>query len=263
MVQNCLVEHDNSLSVSQITTFLYRGGCHAVSLRNAHPRIALNVARMPAETTVFESKMTISLIHNYRKIKSTSVVILSMVCTVMLSLALTPVYAQSEDATAPLISLEEIDQGFVGETQVFTATVTDDVALASVVLFHRLTGDQTFVASTMTELGSSNIYSASVEISSTAASDIEYYIQAEDLGGNKSLSGFSFDPLVRDIVINEGAVATTGAITTGLSRNQKILYGVLGILAVGLLASQAGGSSGGGGGTTTMDIPVDITVNPL
>ena len=212
-----------------------------------------------------ESKMIISPIHNYRKIKAPSLVLLSMFCTVMLSLVLTPVYAQSEDVTAPTIVLEEIGQGFVGETQVFTATVTDDVALASVVLFHRLAGDQTFVASTMTELGSSNVYTSSVEISSTDASDIEYYIQAEDLGGNKSLSGFSFDPLVRDIAVNEGAIATTAAITPGLSRNQKILYGVLGVLALGLIASQVGGSSGGGGGsgTTTMDIPIDITVNPL
>jgi len=209
--------------------------------------------------------MTNSPIHNYRKIKSTSVVLFSMVCTVLLSLVLTPVYAQSEDVTAPTIVLEEIDQGFVGETQVFTATVTDDVALASVVLFHRLAGDQTFIASTMTELGSSNVYMASVEVSPTNASDIEYYIQAEDLGGNKSLSGFSFDPLVRDIGVNEGAIATTGAITPGLSRNQKILYGVLGVLALGLIASQVGGSSGGGGGGAgmTTNIPVDITVNPL
>jgi len=209
--------------------------------------------------------MTISRIHNYRKFKSTSMVLLSMVCTVLLSLVLTPVYAQSEDVTAPTIVLEEVDRGFVGETQVFTATVTDDIALASVVLFHRLSGDQTFVASTMTELGSSNVYSASIEISSTDASDIEYYIQAEDLGGNKSLSGFSFDPLVRDIAVNQGALATTAGITPGLSRNQKILYGVLGVLALGLIASQVGGGSGGGGGggPTTMDIPVDITVNPL
>lgn len=171
--------------------------------------------------------------------------------------------AQSLDVDPPTLVLEEIDQGIIGETQVFTVTAEDEQALESVILYHRFVGDDSYTDSAMLRVGSTKIFSASVETTTEDPRDIEYYVQAQDSGGNKAIKGFAFDPLVRDMVAD---VIATAAVTSGsgigMSRNRKILYGVLGVLAIGLLASQGGGSSSGGG-TTTQTSPVNLEVNPL
>lgn len=175
----------------------------------------------------------------------------------------TPVIAQSLDLEPPTLVLEEIEQGIVGETQVFTVTAEDEQQLTSVILYHRLDGDSSYASTEMLPVGTTNIFTASVETTNDDPRDIEYYVQAEDTGGNKAIKGFAFDPLVRDMVADVVATAaTTSAPGMGMSRNRKILYGALGILAVGFLVSQGGGGSSSGSATTTTT-PVNIEVNPL
>lgn len=173
------------------------------------------------------------------------------------------VSAQGTDVTPPTIVLEEIEDGLAGETQTFTAQVSDDIKLASVVLFHRLAGDPNFLSSEMLPVANSSVYSASVTHSTDDPRNIEYYVQAEDFGGNKALKGFAFDPLVRvmspDIV---AIAATTPTPTAKVSRNRKLLWGALGLIAVGVLASQARSGSSGSSASTT-NVPVDIVVNPV
>ena len=93
-------------------------------------------------------------------------------------------HAQSTDITAPVLLLDEIDQGVLGETQVFSARVTDDVALKSVTLFHRLSGDEAYIASSMNQVGSSDVFAVSLPSTTDDIRDIEYYLQVEDTGGN-------------------------------------------------------------------------------
>ena len=172
-------------------------------------------------------------------------------------------HAQSTDITAPVLLLDEIDQGVLGETQVFSARVTDDVALKSVTLFHRLSGDEAYIASSMNQVGSSDVFAVSLPSTTDDIRDIEYYLQVEDTGGNKSLSGFAFDPLIREMSFeSRPAAVPVGKIRKSMSRNQRLLWGLAGILIVGVVASQGGG--GGSGGSDMPDrIPVNITVNPL
>ena len=172
--------------------------------------------------------------------------------------------AQSTDITAPVLLLDEIESGVSGETQVFSARVSDDVALKSVTLFHRLSGDEAFVASPMRQVGSSDVFAVSLSSDIDDIRDIEYYLQAEDTGGNKSLNGFAFDPLIRDMSIeSRPAVVPVSKVRRSLTRNQRLLFGVLGVLVIGAVASQAGGGGGSSSSDSPDTIPVNITVNPL
>lgn len=172
-------------------------------------------------------------------------------------------HAQSTDITAPVLLLDEIDKGVSGETQVFSARVTDDVALKSVTLFHRLSGDEAYLASAMNQIGRSDVFAVSLPSTIDDTRDIEYYLQVEDTGGNKSLSGFAFDPLIRDMSVeSKPSVVPVSKTRKSLSRNQRLLWGLVGVLVVGVVASQSGGG-GSSGGDMPNTIPVNITVNPL
>ncbi len=188
--------------------------------------------------------------------KLVSVVCLTLLVTLV---GLTPVRAQDLDLQPPVMELEEIDRGIAGETQVFTVTVTDEKALTTVVLFHRFSGDDRYASTEMLPIARTDIFTASVSTDADDPRDIEYYIQAEDTGGNKAIKGFAFDPLVRDIT---GDAVITAASTSpgGMSRNRKIMWTVLGVLAIGVIASQSGG--GGGSSSEPASPPVTIVVNP-
>lgn len=197
--------------------------------------------------------------------KSVSTTALVAITFFSLGLLTLNVHAQSADVQAPTIELEEIENGIAGETQTFTASVTDDQQLVSVILYHRLAGDENYLSTEMMPISGSAVYSASVVITTDDPRDIEYYIQAEDFGGNKALKGFAFDPLTRQISADVVAVATiTQPPAATMSRNRKIMWGVLGILALGLIVSQANSDSDDGGGTpATTETPIEIEVNPL
>lgn len=172
-------------------------------------------------------------------------------------------HAQATDLQPPTIGLEEIDSGVAGETQSFTVTVIDDQKLVSVILYYRLAGDENYLSTDMSPVANTDIYSASVEITTDDPRDIEYYIQAEDSGGNKALKGFAFDPLVRMIAADQIAIATVAAGPTPASRNRKIFWGALGVLAVVILASQAGGGGSGNNSPNTTQVPIDLEVNEV
>ena len=84
--------------------------------------------------------------------------------------------AQSADVQPPSITLEEINDGLAGEMQTFTATVVDDQKLASVILFHRLAGDESYLSTEMLPVANSDIHTASVSITTDDPRDIEYYL---------------------------------------------------------------------------------------
>ena len=183
----------------------------------------------------------------------------------LLSVVTLNVQAQSADVQPPIIEHEEVGSGLAGEMQTFTATITDDQQLVSAVLFHRLAGDDNYFSTEMMPVTGTTVYTASVAITTDDPRDIEYYIQAEDFGGNKALQGFAFDPLIREITADAlvvGTLAPTPAPTT--SRNRKLLWGALGIVVVALLATQLGSDSDDGDDPPdTTEVPIDIEVNPI
>ncbi|MGQ7844077.1 hypothetical protein ACUNV4_06360 [Granulosicoccus sp. 3-233] len=176
----------------------------------------------------------------------------------------TKAWAQDLDSSPPVIESRAVEQGFKGETQVFTATVTDDRGVAAVFLHYRLDGESVYQDRRMEPLGSTGIYSTSL----TTDSDvdvIQYYIEATDLAENRTLQGFAFDPIERELVERALPVADAPAAEApapGMSTGRKVLYGVLGLVVVGALASAAGGS-GSSGGTSDQNVDVTIVVEPL
>jgi len=182
--------------------------------------------------------------------------------------------AQDNDSVSPRIVFEPLGESRRGSKQVFTATVTDDVGVERVVLHHRSAGAERYDAVAMAPLGGTGIYTASITSPAASVEAIEFYIEARDLAGNRSIEGFAFDPLERRLVDaspiagNTASPTTEGPTASGMSTSRKVLYGVLGVLAIGAIAAAAGGGGGGDSGAPLGDDPggsvtVTIVADPL
>lgn len=175
----------------------------------------------------------------------------------------TKAWAQDFDSSPPVIDARPVEQGNKGENQVFTATVTDDKGVASVLLHYRLDGESVYQDRRMEPIGTTGIYSTTLPTDKDVDA-IQYYIEATDLAENRTLQGFAFDPMERTLVERAVTAVNTPAVEVpapGMSTRRKILYGVLGVVVVGAIASAGGGSSSGGGSDSNVD--VTITVEPL
>jgi len=200
---------------------------------------------------------------------------LLLACLHMVTLAVTTTpLAIAQSDQAPIIdSVTGSGQGTHGDRQVFSAMVSDDQSLMAVNLLYRFDALSDYQKIEMQPIAGTNLYSASIDTAGTGATLIQYFFEAIDESGNRSLSGFAFDPLERELVAAPSAeVAATPPATAvaqaesseaaassgGLSTGRKVLYGVLGVLVVGALIAGSSDSSGGDG-----RIPIDVTVqNP-
>lgn len=182
-----------------------------------------------------------------------------------------PARAQVEDNTPPAIEFQPLEEGRRGDTQVFSANVSDDSAIESVTLRYRLESGEPYASLPMKPLGGTNIYTASIAGADADAESIQYYIEAIDAVGNRSIEGFAFDPLERVLrtpgVPIAGPAPESEGPASGLTTTQKILYGVLGVVVVGAIAAAAGGGGGGSGGGQPLgdetDVPVTVVVDPV
>jgi len=186
------------------------------------------------------------------------------VCQVLLGLAGVsaplPALAQTSDSEPPQIVFERLSEGVRDDTQVVSATVTDNVGVESVVLHYRFDDDGSYRAIPMDQIASTDIYTASVD-PDLGNKLMFYYLETRDASGNRTLEGFSFDPIERSLVPAEVvATGTQAPIGTSMSTRNKILYGVLGIVIIGGLAAAAGGGSGGSGNG---NVPVTVISDPL
>lgn len=192
------------------------------------------------------------------------------VCQVVLSLAaVVPAdsLAQTIDIDPPVIDLQTVEEGVQGETQVFTSTVTDNEEVTEVTLHYRTDPNGVYEPREMKSIGGSNIFSVSIEPADKSAEVIQYYLEARDRGGNRTIQGFAFDPLERQLVppdqpVTAEAEPAEEPVAPGMSTGRKVLYGVLGVVVVGALAAAASGGDDGGGGTDGPTVPLDITVQP-
>lgn len=200
------------------------------------------------------------------------------------------VFAQSiPDIEAPLVEFEFVDVAPADTTQVFTVQAFDDIGLGDVSLHHRRAGDNAFVRTLMMPVGDTGFFTTAIETNPSDLRSFEYYAQALDLNGNRTVSGFAFDPFTRDITEATGqtfssvtsaepigdAPDTNDEPVAGLqtqntieqpvprtSNNRRWLYIALGVLAAGAVASQLGGSGGSSDGSidTGNDSLVPLTV---
>lgn len=176
-------------------------------------------------------------------------------------------HAQTTDNEPPVIELELVSEGIKGDTQVFSATVTDNEQIASMTLHYRFSNDAGYNIVPMSIIQGTDIYTASIDTNSSNSNVIQYYMEAKDAGGNRTVQGFAFDPFERaltddGIVVSESAAAgaVVPVVAPKRSLTRKIAYGLVGLLVVGGLISASGGSSGGTS-TNTGDVELTIVVD--
>jgi len=185
--------------------------------------------------------------------KSTS--ILTIITHIVFSVLLATsglAQAQTPDVDPPAIDLELVEQGVLGETQVFSATVTDNDQVASMTLHYRFGADSSYQSAPMSVISGTSIYTTSIDTKDIAANVIQYYMEARDAGDNRTVQGFAFDPFERTLVdeaipfVADSTTEPTQAepvAVSGMSTQRKVAYGVIGLLVVGGLASALGGGS--------------------
>ncbi len=183
-----------------------------------------------------------------------------------------PAFAQSAtpiDLEPPLIEHEIVTEVESNIRQTFVATVVDDDELDSVRLFYRFSGELTYSSELMSRVSFSSSYIAQINTDPAIETSIEYYIQAKDKSGNRTVRGYAFNPLERNVVLSEDYLTANAAepevvpVTDEPKTSRKTLYVVLGVLAVGLIAGLAGGSGGSGGSNCEAQgcqIDIDIAV---
>ena len=154
------------------------------------------------------------------------------------------VHAQDVDIVAPIIELEELAEGVADRSQVFTAQVAEDNTLDSVTLYYRREGQLPFTPAPMEALGSTGYYSVSIPTDFNDLRTIEYYVQAIDSTGNRTVSGFAFDPYQRTLSPSGTPISTSQNTPAEPSQENRIpllkrrwVQVTLGVLAVGVVAS--------------------------
>jgi len=121
------------------------------------------------------------------------------------------------DIRSPVIELEVIAESTADNAQLFTAKVVEDRLLKDVLLYYRRAGQQPFTPTTMVQAGESNSYSVSLVTDPTDLRAIEYYIQARDEGGNRTVEGFAFDPYTRFLTASKTIVDIAGTADTAVT----------------------------------------------
>jgi len=178
--------------------------------------------------------------------------------------------AEEFDMEPPLIEHEVVTESDAAQSQPFMATVVDDQKLKTVTLFHRRAGETSYTPELMNRLSTSSTWMARIETDASDGRDIEYYIEARDESGNRTLRGFTFSPLVRQILStsvladNEQSgtapKASSGAeaVAVPASRSRKkTLYYVLGAVGVAVVAGLALGQQDDGGGDASSSCSVE------
>ena len=180
--------------------------------------------------------------------------------------------ASLPDAEPPVIEIEEVRTNEAAPKQVFTAQVVDDRELVDVILYHRRAGQQAYTPEPMNALGSSAFFSAVIATDETDIRAFEYYVQARDEGGNRTVQGFAFDPLIRSLTPTVGSAPQlldnqeTASVDNQREAPAEITtrsrirwwHVALGVVAAGTIAAVAGGGGGSGGGGDT--VPLTITL---
>ena len=181
-------------------------------------------------------------------------------------------WGQADDLVPPVVNLQPVDEGIIGENQIFTVSVTDNENISVVLLHFRFDGESAYVAREMMAQSGTDVYTTTIEMNNSGEdiNSIQYFIEAKDSAGNRTLQGFAFDPIVRLLVTRNLAVndAANGSIpgdsgTTlfgGMSTGQKVLLGLFGVVVVGALASAA---SSGGSGDSEPGVDLIVTVDPI
>ena len=144
----------------------------------------------------------------------------------------------------------------------FTATVTDNVGVATVTLFFKGETDMIFQPVIMKQSETDpSLYTKELFFDPVIFNKVEIYIRADDISGNSIFEGQKFSPLVFS-VIPAGEEELTRSVTEPPVEKEEevstLTWVLIGIGVIVLAGSLGGGSSGGSSGgtvTVTSDVP--------
>lgn len=210
----------------------------------------------------------------------------------LLALSLFAQQAMAIDFIAPQIehklATEQVPQG---DDHLVTAKVTDDTAVASVIVHYREKGSRDFEPMLMQNLDGSSHYEALISGSSISAAGIEYFFEATDSSGNTlEMYGSDGEPFSVAVVQQEVSVVNRINISVpnggkasqvnGQSADRSVLpikkknnnktwlWVGLGIVAAAVIAGAASGGSGDSGdapvstpATGDLEVETPIPVN--
>lgn len=175
------------------------------------------------------------------------------------------------DTSPPVIEHEELVEGVADSSQVFTVQIAEETELQDAVLYYRRNGQQAYTAAMMRPLGESGFYTASIATDPTDLRPLEYYIQARDSSGNRTVSGFAFDPFSRRLTpatakrvqpsVAEAPVPLEPRPTINTAEpfyKKRWFQVTMGVIAVGILANSIGGEEG----EDIEIVPVTINLRP-
>ena len=159
--------------------------------------------------------------------------------------AVTGAAAQTFDDEPPVIEHEVIESAPSADTQSFFATVADDDELNTVRFLYRFEGDTRFRSLDMNQVATSSTYSIELETEPDDGRAIQYYLEARDISGNRTLRGYNFSPLVRLIEVPQ-LTGDTVAVAGPTRVNRRPVYYVVGaVVAAALIGALVSGSGGG------------------
>lgn len=179
------------------------------------------------------------------------------------------------DLDPPQVDHIPVASGVAGSAQSLSVKAVDVQGISSVTLLHRANPDDEYKRVLMRQVSGTDNFTVSIDLGIEQRL-IEYYFLVIDVGGNKVLNGFPYEPFSRiltepKIPIEESKpveaqnappqnppeVSTT---TEQMAQNKTaLLWVALGVLAIGAIAA----SSGGGEGTPTSSgetVPVILNV---
>jgi len=210
----------------------------------------------------------------FKRVVTTLVVVAKILAPVVYLIS-TTAQAQAPDTEPPSIGEDTISEARKGDSQVFSVSATDNDVITSIDIFYRLGSDASYIKSSMSQVGNTDLYSFTIPADSIPESVdvIQYYIEARDNSGNRTLHGFSFSPRERKLVDLSDTIADTSTseentseaqdssptLLGSLSTTEKVVYGGLAILVVGALVSAAGsGGDDNESGLTEVTLVVDL-----
>jgi len=169
------------------------------------------------------------------------------------------------DIVAPtVIQNNHVSTIEAGKDHPIRVTVTDNMAIKSVILFYRGTGNSEYRVKTMHNVVGTDDYAVTVNADQISTDGLEYYIQATDSAGNTLLHGYAFSPVT--VTINPPVADTTltAVAKPGLKPEKetsyKWLWIGLGALAVGAVAAGGGGGGSDDSGTEQPTITINAPV---
>ena len=178
-------------------------------------------------------------------------------------------HAQILDTEPPDVGFDTVDEASKGDSQVFTVVATDNESIESIVIFYRMGPDADYQSANMTRIGETDLYTLLIPADAIpdATEVIQYYIEAKDKAGNRTLQGFSFEPAERVLIESSSSIAGNAPAPTqeesrsvlgSLSTTQKVVYTALGVIVVGALIAAASGGSGGSSGEDTTQLTLTV-----